>query len=632
MRPVTRGNSRQLTFLFVAVLGAAAVSLVWLAWQLFQQDRALYRQRALERQESAADLVVRTLAQTLADAVRGQARANRADGVVSLRLDGRQVIAEPRAAAAWLPGSPASPEPPPGPFAAAEQVEFRGDPRQAIPIYAELVRAADEPLRAGALMRVARIERRLGRVDAAIVAYRDLASIERVQVNGMPVDLVARRLLCDLLREHARPEMANGEIAALRRDFLASRWTLTRDAWELVAAEVGQWTDGAIEPTEDQQAVALAAEWLLAGPDAQPGARVLTGDNVRVTVARSSDGDVRATVIVPSVIERWVAAAEAQLPPGSGKVAVMNDRGVILAGAAVPPSASVIRRLPSETTLPWAVTVTSGADLELAAEFQSRRRLFTAGFAALGLFFAGGGFLLWRVVQRELAVARLQGEFVSTVSHEFRTPVTSLRHTIELLQEDDEVPREHRASFYAVLARSTERLDRLVESLLDFGRMESGRKPYDLQPLDPAALVTAIVCDFQRDPASRGYQIDVVVDPGTPASVPGDASALSHALWNLLDNAVKYSPDRAAVRVSVSEHRGGVAIAVRDEGIGIPASERSDIFLKFVRGQQASRRGIKGTGVGLAIVSHITRAHGGTVQVESVENQGSTFRLVLPSA
>ena len=110
-----------------------------------------------------------------------------------------------------------------------------------------------------------------------------------------------------------------------------------------------------------------------------------------------------------------------------------------------------------------------------------------------------------------------------------------------------------------------------------------------------------------------------------------DADALGHALWNLLDNAVKYWPDRL-VHVSVARNSQGINISVKDEGLGIPACERRQIFWKFVRGRKASELGIKGTGLGLAIVSHIVAAHGGALELESEEGQGSTFRMVLPAA
>jgi two-component system phosphate regulon sensor histidine kinase PhoR len=120
------------------------------------------------------------------------------------------------------------------------------------------------------------------------------------------------------------------------------------------------------------------------------------------------------------------------------------------------------------------------------------------------------------------------------------------------------------------------------------------------------------------------------VDESAPP-LRADAAALTRALWNLLDNAIKYSEQEREVWVSVDGSPDGVAIAVRDHGLGIPHRERKEIFRKFIRGEKAKQLGIKGTGLGLAMVSHIVEAHGGTIELESEEGRGSTFRLVLPA-
>jgi two-component system phosphate regulon sensor histidine kinase PhoR len=288
-----------------------------------------------------------------------------------------------------------------------------------------------------------------------------------------------------------------------------------------------------------------------------------------------------------------------------------------------------VRRTTAETGLPWNVVVGPGDASVQSQDLAMRRRLLSVGLGAIVLLLAGGSYMLWRVVQRELTVARLQADFVSAVSHEFRTPLTSLRHITELLEENDTLPPERRQSFYAALGRSTVRLHRLVESLLDFGRMELGRKPYDMQPADAGAIAAQVVADFQNEPAARGFTIHLEVDESPP--LRADATALSHAVWNLLDNAIKYSQREREVWVSVQGRTGRVAIAVRDQGLGIPPGERKEIFRKFMRGERAKQLGIKGTGLGLAIVSHIVDAHGGAIELESEEGQGSTFRLVLPA-
>jgi two-component system phosphate regulon sensor histidine kinase PhoR len=257
------------------------------------------------------------------------------------------------------------------------------------------------------------------------------------------------------------------------------------------------------------------------------------------------------------------------------------------------------------------------------------RWLLLLGFGTMLLFVAGAGVFLWRLVQREFAVSRLQTEFVATVSHEFRTPLTSLRLAWEVLDESDDVPADQRKSIYGAIGRNSERLQRLVESLLDFSRMEGGRKPYVLVPLDAGTLVRDVVADF-RQATHVGAEVDVVVADAGPFVIRGDRASLGHAIWNLLDNAVKYSPDGARVCVSV---RGGVtetAIAVADQGVGVPVIEQRTIFNRFVRGERARDLGVGGTGLGLAIVSHIARAHQGRVAVESSGERGSTFTITLP--
>jgi signal transduction histidine kinase len=344
---------------------------------------------------------------------------------------------------------------------------------------------------------------------------------------------------------------------------------------------------------------------------------------------RETAGQPAALLIPPAVLDKWLRAGMTTLPGPPMNASLVDDHGKRIAGDTAARRDGVRRGAP-ESDLPWTLLLNSGAASAAPQELRSRERLFGSALIALALFLGGGTYVLWRAVQREVAVAHLQSEFVSAVSHEFRTPLTSLRHVVELLQETDDETPERRAAFYDVLARNTERLHRLVESLLDFGRMEHARKPYDLRPVDVCDLVCRVVEEFRADSACGGRTIGFAAASGVAANVRADAPALGHAIWNLLDNAVKYSPDGEPVQVSVAAHPRGVAVAVTDSGVGIRAVERQAIFGKFVRGEEAIRRGIKGTGVGLAIVSHIMHAHDGEIEIETEVGRGSTFRLVLP--
>ena len=245
----------------------------------------------------------------------------------------------------------------------------------------------------------------------------------------------------------------------------------------------------------------------------------------------------------------------------------------------------------------------------------------------VGALILGSSYFTFRGIRRELAIARLQSEFVSSVSHEFRTPLTAMRQLSHMLLEGRVISDDRRGQYYAVLARESERLHRLVEKLLSFGRAESGAGRYRFEPLDAAGLVRSVTTEFQGH--ADGWSLETTT-PSTPCPVRADREMLSLALWNLLDNAMKYSPDCRTIWIDLSVDGSRASIAVRDRGIGIPRHDRQRIFRKFERGVQASESGVQGTGIGLAIVHHVVHAHGGEMLLESEVDRGSTFTMVIP--
>ena len=234
-------------------------------------------------------------------------------------------------------------------------------------------------------------------------------------------------------------------------------------------------------------------------------------------------------------------------------------------------------------------------------------------------------------VRREANLSELQADFVSKVSHELRTPLTAIRLFAETIQrpEADAATREKCAT---LLVAESERLSKMIERLLDWGRMESGRKIYELR----TEKVAAILEDALRAYAPHlelGGDLDFGVEavPDLP-DVVVDRAAIVDAIVNLLSNAQKYGGSPPRVRLKVTAVEGNVRIAVTDNGSGIPRPEQRRIFEKFYRIDDRLSRTKEGSGLGLAIVNHVARAHRARVLVESVEGQGSTFSLVLRAA
>lgn len=235
-------------------------------------------------------------------------------------------------------------------------------------------------------------------------------------------------------------------------------------------------------------------------------------------------------------------------------------------------------------------------------------------------------------VRREANLSELQADFVSKVSHELRTPLTAIRLFAETLQrpEADAATRE---KCTALLIAESDRLSKMIERLLDWGRMEAGRKIYELK----VERVADILEDALRAYAPHlelGGDLDFGVEatPDLP-DVVVDRAAIVAAIVNLLSNAQKYggSPPRVRLKVEATKEEDAVMIAVTDNGVGIPRPEHRRIFEKFYRIDDRLSRTKEGSGLGLAIVNHIARAHRARVTVESSEGNGSTFAIVLPT-
>jgi signal transduction histidine kinase len=633
-----------LTAAFLVIAAVSVLTLVWLGMRLVRQDRALEAQRLQEKRESAADRVVAALDQALSADERGllsrpgEAHHPGADGLALVVAEAGELEVLPEAGLPYYPVAPPPPQADARLYRDAEGFEFRDrDFDRAIETLRALSASRDPLVRAGAQLRLARNLRKADRAEAALRVYADLARVDDAGLAGAPADLVARRARCALLERLGRHESLGEEARALHEDLRAGRWRLARDTYRYYAGEVRRWLEASPAEASEGEALAAAVDWLWQSwrsrDTIEPGStgrRCLVQEGLSITVAwHASDGRLAAFAAAPSYQRgRWSEPAFRSVERQRVRIALVDAEGNAVHGQRQPDVSPESLRVSSVTDLPWTVVV-ANADVEAERdEFAHRREMMMGGLAALALLVIAGSYLIGRALSRELAVARLQSDFVSAVSHEFRTPLTALRQFTEMLVENEDLPAQTRRRYYQAQARASARLSRLVESLLDFGRMEAGARPYRLEPLDAAELARAVVVEFRLEGAGRNDTIECDAPDG--ARVRADREALSQALWNLLDNAVKYSGAGRTVRVEVERDRG-VALRVRDQGPGIPASETKQVFRKFARGSAAREGNVKGTGIGLAMVRHIVEAHGGRVTVESEPGAGSVFTIVLPA-
>src|SRR5262245_40732904 len=256
------------------------------------------------------------------------------------------------------------------------------------------------------------------------------------------------------------------------------------------------------------------------------------------------------------------------------------------------------------------------------------RSLWGLSFVLVAMLTLLGGYLLWRDVRREAQLAELRTQFVSSVSHELKTPLTSIRMFAELMQMSESTSAEHSA-FLETIVSESERLTRLLNDVLDFSRIERGQKTYRLEPASLPEIVHTAVRAIQYPLNEQGFSLDLQVSEEIPPTTV-DRDALQQAILNLLTNAMKYSGKEREIGLRLDAKNGDAWIQVSDHGIGIPEKEQSRIFEKFYRAPIPENREIPGTGLGLALVAHIAQAHGGSVHVRSRPGEGSTFSIRLP--
>jgi signal transduction histidine kinase len=246
----------------------------------------------------------------------------------------------------------------------------------------------------------------------------------------------------------------------------------------------------------------------------------------------------------------------------------------------------------------------------------------------LSFLLAGGIFLTYRNVSKEMALARLKSDFVSNVSHELRTPLSLIRLYAETLELGRLTSPDKHQEYYCIIRKESERLTALINNILDFSRIEAGRKEYDFRETDLRELVCNTLESYRYQIEQHGFTFEEKI--GDVPALRVDREAMARSLVNLVNNALKYSQDRKYIGVNLYRENGSVKLEVIDHGIGIPPHEQHKIFEKFYRVGDPLVHNTKGSGLGLSLVQHIAKAHGGDVAVDSAPGAGSKFTITLP--
>jgi len=330
---------------------------------------------------------------------------------------------------------------------------------------------------------------------------------------------------------------------------------------------------------------------------------------------------------LPQIIERFPI-------PEDCFVHIVDPDGQILIGDEAVDSGTA--NLPSPFVMafdhdfpPWQIRIYQKYLSASARQYNLRRNVYIlVVMVVLAVLFLGG-FMVIRSTAKELALARMKSEFVSTVSHEFRTPLMSIRYLSEMLDAGRVKGEDKKKIYYGKINKESERLSRLIENMLDFSKIEAGMKKSLFEKLSAKVLVKDVVSRFKEYIADKHVTLECEISDHLP-DIHADREAISRALFNLLDNAVKYSGKDPLIYFQARFEGEEVILEVQDMGVGISKDEQKKVFEKFYRSPDSAHKNIDGSGIGLTLVDHIVKSHGGDVLMESVLGEGTRVIIKLP--
>ncbi|HDT13252.1 MAG TPA: hypothetical protein ENO03_02725, partial [Candidatus Aminicenantes bacterium] len=546
----------------------------------------------------------------------------------------------------------------------AERLEFRDkDYPRAMTSYRRALERTDDPRLEGLILNaLARVQKKAGLLRDAVTTYgrilRDHAGA--VIPGGLPLGPSAALQIISLSRELGDGAASLRAALEFYQALLRRDWALEQAEFELFAGRARSEVESSLadappdidleasraefQGLRDEEAAARAkTERLLVfqgGAARELQARLEATDSVEVSgphplfsrstltiennsyfvslerpAARAGAGSKTAWGMIVDA-ERLREdilrpALGAQFPSGGLAWVVRSRDGAALASSEKPADGPAILRTTFASNFPdWTLEFHQAHPRLLKAFLLSRRGLYFFIFLLIAGILVFGLALTLRSVSHELELARMKSDFVSTVSHEFRSPLTSIRQLAEMLQSGRVPSDERRQKYYDVLLEQSERLALLTDNILSLARIEEGRAEFDFAPTDLGGLLTDVVSSFRERLSPGGLEIELDIRGPLPA-LAIDRTALTQAVTNLVDNAVKYSGESRRISVGARVEGQDVAIAVRDFGIGIEKHDLDRVFDRFFRGGNELSRSVKGSGLGLTLVREIVEAHGG---------------------
>jgi signal transduction histidine kinase/tetratricopeptide (TPR) repeat protein len=535
-------------------------------------------------------------------------------------------------------------------------------------------RAANRQGKAEALNAIARVQKKSNLLPDAIKSYRTIAQdySDIPLGSGMPSGLVARSALGALFLATDEADSAVQTLIRSYRDLIHGKWTLEKSQYEFFARQAEDAIDEILSQDGPVQSYKSTFRTLRSEENKQrditerlltfqenaapnllakvprnvenprsslkrftldiagrtylvsvPGGRNGNGNQVHGIWGLLLNSQQLKADLLQSVIPQHVSSGDVRwVVRGRDDEAILKSDNSASGSRTV--RANFVGNFP-----PWSIELYQQDPRLFETLLTSRRGIYLYMFVLPAGILIFGLTLTVRIVTHELELGKMKSDFVSTVSHEFKSPLTSIRQLSEMLQTGRVPSEERRQRYYDVLLEQSERLSSLIDNILDFAKMEEGKKEFEFEMADVGLLLEKLVSTIQQQVRHEGFTIEAEIDTPLPA-IQVDRAAITQAVTNLIDNAIKYSAGAKKVCVRAYMENQYLIIAVQDFGIGIKPEEIDSVFERFYRGGDELTRAVKGSGLGLTLVKQIVQAHHGSVHVESEPGRGSTFSIRLP--
>ena len=558
-------------------------------------------------------------------------------------------------------------------IAEAQQYEFHDkDYKKAIIIYQRALNQNVDKAATGELLNaIARVQKKLSRFNKTILCYQELSTNYQhtITASGVPLGLAARVELGSLYLTIKDSSHAIETYLDTFRDLIHVSWKLEKTQYSFFFTLIENTLErifSKLSPTSyffsyinsfkalKQQAAKLQAftERMLAFQQ-EAGQfiteKYLPDDKLNHQLAIMVKDREHLISLLNQPIESngriWAILWNIDHLKDSLLTGIINEHsnlqhsywqiinregGIITKSDSIASDKLMVRSKFINNFPPWSIEIYQSNPLLLEYIFTSQRGIYLYIFILIAGILIFGLVLTIRSVAHELELAKLKSDFVSTVSHEFRSPLTSIRQLAEMLQQKRVPSEERRQKYYDVIVEQSERLSLLINNVLDFARLEEGRKQFYFEMINIEELLRNIVTSFQHHAQYEGFELKTDIAQSLP-EIKADRSAITQAIANLLDNAIKYSAAVKTIHIRAYVKNQYLFISIQDYGIGIKKEDLKKIFERFYRGRdEAIRDRVKGTGLGLTLVKQIVEKHQGSIYVESKPGKGSIFTIKLP--